>query len=117
MKYLKTKTWIRLKGQVGPGKEICKIDTPVSDRDRVFFIPETEDEKTFFSIDIALGVSAVPFGPSSHNPDEPWGWRFYEDRTEADMQKFADSIKNTMENVYEHGATILKNGNKPQVLN
>jgi hypothetical protein len=116
MKLIKSSKWIRLKGQMGPNNETCKIDTPVTDKERVFFIPETEDEKTFFTIDMALGLNAIPFGPTSHNPNEPWGWRFYANRNEDDMTKFAESIKDTMENVYIHGLAQIKN-RKPEILN
>lgn len=116
MKLIKSSNWIRLRGQEGPNKEICKIDTLVENKERVFFIPETEDEKTFFTIDMALGLSNAPFGPSSHNPDEPWGWRFYANRTEEDMKKFAESIKEMMDSVYNQGLAQLKD-KKPTILN
>jgi len=116
MKLVKTFNWIRLRGQIGPKNEICKIDTPVSDRERAFFIPETDEEKTFLSIDMALGLTNLPYGPSSHNPDDPWGWRFYANRTEDDMKIFADSIKQTMENVYNDGLAQIKD-KKPTTLN
>ncbi len=107
MKLVKSSKWIRLCGQVGPNKEICKIDTPVFDKERVFYVPETEEEKAFLSIDMALKLTNIPYGPSSHNPDEPWGWRFYSGRTEADMKKFADGIIETMGTVYNHGVSAL----------
>lgn len=116
MKLVKSSTWIRLRGQEGPNKEVCKIDTPVSDKERVFFVPETEDEKTFFAIDMALNLSGVPYGPSSHNPDDPWGWRFYSSRTEEDMEQFALSIKETMDDVYNWGLAQMKD-KKPTILN
>ena len=116
MKLVKTTNWIRLRGQLGPKNEICKIDTPVTDKERVFFVPETEDEKTFFSVDMALGLTNIPHGPTSHNPDDPWGWRFYASRTEEDMKVFADSIKQTMEDVYNQGLAQMKD-KKPTILN
>jgi len=116
MKLIRSSNWIRLKGQEGPNKEICKIDSRVENKERVFFIPETEDEKTFFAIDMALNLSGALYGPSSHNADDPWGWRFYANRTEADMESFAKSIKETMDNVYNWGLAQLRN-KKPTVLN
>lgn len=107
MKLIRSKNWIRLRGQVGPNKEIAKIDTPVSDKERVFFIPETEEEKTYFSIDMALNLTNIPQGPSSHNPDEPWGWRLYPSRTEEDMKRFAESIHEVMNTVYNQGIASL----------
>lgn len=115
MKYIKTAEWIRLRGQIGPKKEICKIDTPVTGKERVFFIPETEDEKTFFTIDMALNLTGIPYGPTSHNPDEPWGWRFYADKTEEDMKRFADSVNTTMSTVYDQG--LARSTKKPPILN
>ncbi len=46
MKLLKTSNWIRLRGQF-EADTICKIDSPVSDKERVFFVPETDDEKIY----------------------------------------------------------------------
>ena len=50
MKYIKSSDWVRLRGQIGANNEICKIDTLVSDKERVFFVPETADELAFFDI-------------------------------------------------------------------
>lgn len=115
MKYVKTSNWIRLRGQEGPNKEICKIDTAVTEKERVFFVPETEEEKAFFNMDTLLGFTKVPYGPTSHNPDEPWGWRFFANRTEEDMQKFAEGVNATMKNIYEYG--LLESTGKKPVLN
>jgi hypothetical protein len=116
MKFVKTTNWVRLRGQEGPNNEICKLDTPVTDKERVFFIPETEDEMTFFSIDMALSLTGIPYGPSSHNPDDPWGWRLYASRTEDDMKAFAEGVKKMLDNVYNQGLAFLKD-KKPTVLN
>lgn len=116
MKLIKTSAWIRLKGQDGPKNEICKIDTPVSDKERAFFVPETDEEKTFLSIDMALNFTGIPYGPTSHNPDDPWGWRFLGSRTEEDMRVFAESVKETMANVYNEGLAQIKD-KKPSILN
>lgn len=119
MKFIKTDKWIRLRGQIGPNSERCKIDTPVTDKDRVFFVPETEEELEFFAIDTTLGFTGIPHGPCSHNPDqENWGWRFYPDRTEEDMKKFADSITASMKSMYENGvASTTEEDGKKTILN
>ncbi len=118
MKFIKTDKWIRLRGQIGPNNERCKIDTLVVDKERIFFIPETEEEIDFFNIDTALSFTGIPYGPSSHNPDEPWGYRFYPDRTEMDMEKFANSINASMKNMYENGvASITEEDGKKTILN
>lgn len=116
MKLAKSSMWIRLEGQRGPNNEVCKVDTKVSGKARVFFIPETEDEKTFLTIDLALGLTKAPIGPSSHNPEEPWGWRFYASRTEKDMLDFVENIKQTMEDIYTQGLAQIKD-KKPSILN
>lgn len=107
MKYVKTSNWVRLRGQVGPNNEICKIDSLVTEKERVFFVPETDDEKTFFSVDMALGITGIPYGPTTHNPDE-WGWRFFADKSEDDMKVFADGVKQAVENVYNQGLAQQK---------
>lgn len=48
MKLVKTTNWIRLRGQVGPKNEICKIDTPVTDKERVFFCAGNRRRKKTF---------------------------------------------------------------------
>lgn len=116
MKLVKSSNWIRLRGQLGPKNETCKIDTPVTDKERLFFVPETEDEKTFLTIDTVLGLTNVPLGPTSHNPDDPWGWRFYANRTEDDMKIFAESIKEIMNSIYNQGLAQTKD-KKPSILN
>lgn len=117
MKFVKTDKWVRLRGQVGPNNERCKLDTAVENKDRVFFVPETEAEKEFFDIDTTLGITNIPHGPTSHSPDE-WGWRFYPDRTEDDMKKFADSIASYMKTIYEQGvASTTEDPSKKTILN
>lgn len=115
MKLVKTTNWIRLRGQVGPKNEICKIDTPVTDKERVFFCAGNRRRKKLLSIDMALQLTGIPYGPSSHNPDDPCGWRFYANRTEADMMEFATTIKQMMENVYNEG--LAHQRNKKPILN
>lgn len=95
MKFLKTSEWIRIRGQMGPNNEICKIDTAVSDKERVFYIPETDDEKSFFNLDMLIGFTGIPYGPTSHSPDE-WGWRLFAHRTEQDMVEFSERINELM---------------------
>ena len=113
MKLVKTSNWIRLRGQLAANNEICKIDTAVFDKERVFFVPETDDERTFFSIDSALAITSIPCGPTTHNPDESWGWRFFADKTEDDMKNFTYSIKQYIErmldNALEQGLTRPSN--------
>ena len=114
MKFVKTSKWIRLRGQMGPNREICKIDTPVENKSRIFFVPETEDELSFFSVDLALNITNIPLGPASLDAEiGDWGWRFYDGRTPEDMKIFADSIVITMNNIYEHGISMFKGGKKP----
>lgn len=72
MKLIKTSNWVRLRGQIGSNNEVCKLDSLVTDKERVFFVPETDDEKTFFSMDMALNITNIPQGPTAHNPDGPW---------------------------------------------
>ena len=112
MKLVKSSTWYRLRGQLGPNNEVAKIDTLVTERSRVFFVPETEEEKTFFGIDMALNLTQVPHGPCSDDANGEWGWRWYDSKTEEDCQKFAESIKNTMANVYENGLGKQQGDNK-----
>lgn len=119
MKFVKTEKWWRLRGQMGPNNERCKIDTLVEGKERVFFVPETEDEKNFFDMDLMLGYSGIPYGPSGTDPSyETWGWRFYPDRTEEDMKKFAESVASSMKHMVEDGvAAATGKDTKKNVLN
>lgn len=116
MKLVKSSKWVRLRGQIGPNNEVCKLDTPVSDKERAFFVPESEREKTFFQLDSMLNLTGIPQGPTSHNPDDPWGWRFYASRTEEDMANFVKGLEKTMGDIYDKGVAGAKTG-KTTLLN
>jgi len=120
MKLVKSSEWWRRAGQVsGKNGEKAKIDTLVSNKERIFFIPENEDEKNFFDLDKILNLTGVPISPISKDPDGEWGWRFFANRTEQDLAQFADGIKQMMKGVYEKGIGGSVGGNKDskRVLN
>jgi hypothetical protein len=113
---------VRLRGQIAlDTKEACKIDTLVSGKERIFFIPETNDEKDFFSMDELLGLTGLPVGPASHNPDLDWGWRMEPDTTEQHMQEFIEYINETLERVRQGKTSSLFSNlttkKTPSVLN
>lgn len=118
MKIVKSKNWIRLRGQVISANEVCKIDTLISDKERVFFVPETDEEKDFLYLDTMFLITLLPYGPVSHNPDDEWGWRFYPEKNEEDVKIFVDGIKKIMASVYNTGVeNIYGKKAKERVLN
>lgn len=118
MKLVKSDTWWRLRGQLGPNNEMCKIDTLVTGNPRVFFLPETEEEKTFFNLDIMMYLTLSAYGPSTSNPDDPWGWRFFPElATEEVMKKFEQKISDYMIEAYKNMHAAKQDGAKPPILN
>ena len=104
MKFVKSDEWIRLRGQIPlNSKSGCKIDTAISGEERVFFVPETEAEKSFFEMDKIYILTGMPYGPASHDPDGDWGWRLTANVIESDMEAFASGIEKAARTLYADG--------------
>lgn len=102
MKLITTNKWWRLKGQTTLiTQEICKVDTLITDQERVFFIPETNDEKEFFSIDQLLNITGLAISPISEDMKGVWGWRLTAETNKADMETFCKGVKRSMDNMRE----------------
>lgn len=107
MKLIKSKNWIRLRGQVPlDANAPCKIDTPIFNEERVFFVPETEMELGFFKADQMIGITGMAIGPTTHDPDQEWGWRFSNDVDEEKMRVLETSIEDYMQNALEYYKSI-----------